>query len=93
MPGPEGRRLFDSLGTAPVPALRPWHPRDGLAGVEPVNRLQEVLFTDGRWRLVTVKAQGRTRRGWAVLIEYYATGAHEIWVMFDRASCREPFER
>jgi hypothetical protein len=84
--------VFDSpQSIPPVPALRPCEPGDGLAGAESVNRLQETRHTDGRWHLVTVKAQARTRHGWAVLIEHYGPSGGERWVLYDRHQIREPF--
>jgi hypothetical protein len=84
--------VFDSPeSTGPVPALQPWHPGDGLTGAEPVNRLQEARFTDGLWHLVTVRAQARSRRGWAVLLEFYGARGGERWVIYDPHLIREPF--
>lgn len=94
MPVPEDGHPFDSpQGSAPIPALRPWHPPDGLAGVERVNRLEEVLFTDGRWRPVTVLAQGRSGKGWAVLLEFHTDDTYQRWVLFDRWQFRGPREK
>jgi hypothetical protein len=84
--------VFDSpQGTRPVPALRPCPPGDGLADAEPVNRLQEARFTDGLWHLVTVRAQARTRCGWAILLECYTGSGGERWVLYDAHLIREPF--
>jgi hypothetical protein len=69
MPGIEGESVFGYC-PVPEPALRPWHPPDGLAGVRPVGQRREALFTDGHWHPVTVRAQGRCGQGWAVLLEY-----------------------
>lgn len=85
-----GHTFDDSASAAPEPDLDPWRPTDGLAGVQDVDRLAECLFTDARWRHVHVRAQGRSHRGWAVLIEFSTDDVYQRWVMYDPAKFCDP---
>jgi hypothetical protein len=66
-----------------------------MGGYERTGRygtLQEIPFTDGVWREVTVLGKARdTAGGWRVLLRWFDGGSdRHDWVMYDRTRFREP---
>lgn len=95
MAGTQNARMFE----APEPPYRP-----SLACASPggakgryhkagrYGTLQEVPFTDGAWRSVTVLGSERDRGGgWRLLIRWFDGGStREDWLMYDGAKFRDP---
>jgi hypothetical protein len=54
--------------------------------------MQEIPFTDGVWRRVTVRGKGPDAAGgWRVLLEWYdGSTTHQDWVVYDSSRFREP---
>ena len=96
MPAAENGDPFEFSDRPYRPALlRAW-PGESVGEYLPARlkygRVQEIPFSDGEWRTVTVLGQMRASGGgWRVLVQWFDGGStHEDWLIYDPQRFREP---